>query len=174
MTQEIKPRRRLWGIPLSGVVLLIPAIAIALIVHTLYIQGTINTGSAAVKYSTGAGVTTNSGDCAGTYSDDQHLDLTWNPLPFAGDTCNITVVFAANGNSVAMKLQGVSLPAGLNGLLGGDCGKLLNVGDPLTPAAALDLEIDPAHPTGTPIVITADTFGFDWVPAVDYNPALCA
>lgn len=174
MHRKIKPRRRLLGIPVIGVALFaIPAIALALVTWTLYIQGSFDTGSAAVKYSTAPGVATNSGDCAGTYSDDQHLDLTWSPKPFPEDTCNITVVFASNGNDVDMKLQGMNTPAGLNAVLGGDCGKLIIVGDVATPAAALDLEIDAAHPTGTPIVLTADTFGFEWVPSANYVAANC-
>ena len=175
MHKKSKPRRRrILGIPVIGVALFaIPAIALALVVHTLYLEGTINTGDAGVKYSTGAGVTTNSGDCAGTYSDDQTLDLTWS-LPFPGDTCNITVVFASGSATVDMKLQSVTTPTGLDGLLGGDCGKLITVGQSPTPGAALDLAIAGDHPMGTPIVLTAETFGFEWVPATDYVAGNCA
>ncbi len=160
--------------PIGVALLVIPVVAIALIVHTLYISGSISTGDAGVKYSTGAGVVTNSGDCAGSYADDQHLNLTWTGNPFPGDSCNITIAFASDSATVDMKLQGMNLPAGLDGLLGGDCGKLITVNQTATPAAALDLAIAADHPSGTAIVLTADTFGFEWVPAVDFISANCA
>ena len=176
MHKKSKPRRRrILGIPVIGVALFaIPAVALALVTWTLFLEGTINTGDAGVKYSTGAGVTVNSGDCEGSYSDDQTLDLTWaDPLPFPEDECEIVVVFAADSNTVAMKLQGASTPAGLNVSVLPDCGKEITVGMTATPAVLVVLEIDTAHPMGTPIALTAESFGFEWVPSTQYVAANC-
>lgn len=145
--------------------------ALALISYMLWIQGSVNVGNAAVKYSVGAGVITNSGTCVGSYSDDRHLDLTWDAFP--GDLCEIQVAFAENGNTVDMQLQSAQTPAELITTLGADCGKLITVGDPSTPAATINFEIDSGAAFGSTITLTPDTFGLEWVSAAEYDPLLC-
>ncbi len=169
-----KRKHRLTKLGTFGVALLvIPAVAIALIVHTVYIGGSWDTGSASVKYSVGAGVTAVAGDCTGVYDDDQHMTIIWPTNPFPGEACALGVVFAYDDANVDMKLQGVTTPAGLDGSVIANCGLEIVVNQGTTPGARLDLAIAADHPAGTPIIITADTFGFEWVPSVDYVAANC-
>lgn len=171
---EDSSRRRWIAGPLAAFMLIGgAAVGIAAIVFTLFIQGTVNVGSPGVKYSTGAGVATNAGTCSGSYGDAYHLNLTWDG-PFPEDTCTLQVAFMEDGNSVDMQLQGITTPAGVNGLLGGDCGKLITVGDPATPAATIDLEVDASATPGSAITLDPDTWGLEWVPATEYDPLLCS
>ncbi len=176
--RHLKEKKEHRGIKRVGVVgaalLVIPAVAIALIVHTVYLSGSWDTGSASVKYSTGAPPAVIAGDCTGAYVDDQNMSISWPGNPFPGETCSLGPVFAYDGAAIDMKLQGVTGPPGLDVSVAANCGLEIVVDQTATPGARLDLTIAADHPVGTPIVITPSQFGFEWIDSASYVAGNCA